>query len=375
MKKIIILFSLFCAFNAIAQDAFIIENVRLFNGETVQENMSVLVENGYISEVKKGNIKSDVTRIDGQNKTLIPALTNAHVHAWAPASLKEAASAGVLNVLDMHGMEMAQDMMRTYKDSTNYANYYVSGSAATAPEGHGTQFGFPVATLTKPEEAKQFVEDRVNAKADYIKIILEPWKVTLSIETVTALIKEAHLVDKKAVVHISRLEDAIAVLSNDADGLVHLWWDKQMDSKDLKTLSNDKTFFVTPTLLTTLRFFDSMTEGRENFMTKEQMLLEVKKLYDAGIPILAGTDPPNVGINYGTDLYEEFKLLSEAGIPNIDILKGATSFTAEAFGLEKTGKIIEGFKADMILVDGNPLEDINFIESINTIWKQGVTLN
>ena len=47
------------------------------------------------------------------------------------------------------------------------------------------------------------------------------------------------------------------------------------------------------------------------FLSEEELKSEVKRLFDAGIIILAGTDPPNVQINYGTDLYKELKLLSE----------------------------------------------------------------
>lgn len=371
MKALFTIITLLLTANLIAQDSFIIENVRLFDGETLQEQMSIKIENGLVSEVKKGNISSNLHRIDGTNKTLIPALTNAHVHAWMPNNLSEAAKSGVLNLMDMHGVEMAQGMMRRFKDSTNYANYYAAGSAATAPEGHGTQYGFPAPTLSKPEEAEQFIADRIKGNADYIKIIVEPWKPTLTSATVTALIKETHEANKIAVIHVSRLEDAIDVLSNDADGLVHIWRDKQISNSELKTLSESKTFFVIPTVLTTIKFHDMMGDNKENVLTKSELLAEVKKLYDAGVPILAGTDPPNVGINYGTDLYNELKLLAEAGIPNLDVIKGATSHTAKAFGLEKSGYLQNGFKADMILIDGNPFADIEAISNINSVWKRG----
>ena len=129
----------------------------------------------------------------------------------------------------MHGVEQMQDMMRSYQDSTNYASFFAAGAAATAPDGHGTQFGFPSPTLTQPEEAKKFITDRVNAGADFIKIIVEPWKNTLDHEIVKALIDEAHNQNKKVGVHISKVDDAYHVLNNDADGLVHIWWDKPME--------------------------------------------------------------------------------------------------------------------------------------------------
>ncbi len=360
------------AFIGNAQSSFIVKDVKVFDGESIIESTSVKVEDGVIVEISK-TIKSskETLIVDGKGKTLMPALSNAHVHAWSADALKEAAKAGVLNVMDMHGVETYQNAMRQLKDSTNYANYYVAGYAATAPEGHGTQFGFPSPTLTKPEEAKQFIADRVKANVDHIKIILEPWKATLDSETVAELIKEAHKAEKIAVVHISRLEDAVDVISNDADGLVHIWWDKELEASKLKELSESKSFFVIPTLLTTIKVFETMGAASEQFLNKDQLLSEVKKMYEARIPILAGTDPPNAGINYGTDLYKELELISESGIPTIEVLKAGTSNITTAFGLENTGFIKVGFSADLILVEGDPTINIKDINNPKTIWKNG----
>jgi imidazolonepropionase-like amidohydrolase len=355
-----------------AQDNFIIKNVKVFDGEKVIKKTSVKVEGNTIVDVsKKIKAKDGVRVLDGEGKTLIPALSNAHVHAWSPVSLKEAARAGVLNVMDMHGLETYQQFMLNVKDSTNYARFYRAGFAATAPGGHGTQFGFEVPTLKKPEEAKQFVADRKKAKVDYIKIIVEPSTATLSYETVSQLIKEAHNSGFKAVVHISRLKDAEKVIENNADGLVHIWWDKPITTEKLKALKQNQEFFIIPTLLTTIKAFEAMGDRSKAFMSKSEILAEIKKLHDFKVPILAGTDPPNLNINYSTDLYEELFLLKEAGLSNIEILKTATSNVAEAFNLKNTGYIKKGFLADMLLIDGDPAENIKHINRIEMVWKAG----
>lgn len=365
----LVILSLFTSL-ALAQDLTLIKNVTVFDGERVIENTSVFIEGDKIKAI--GNILGDVDGrlVDGTGKFLMPAMFNAHVHAWSPESLKEAADAGVLNVMDMHGVERFQAMMKQLNDSTQYANYYIAGAAATVPEGHGTQYGFPTPTLTTPEEAEKFVADRVAANVDYVKIIVEPWKKTLNSETVEALITEAHKVDKLAVVHVSRLDDALMVLNHGADALVHIWWDKELSAEDIKQLKL-KEFFVIPTTLTTLKAFKSMGEKSWEYLSKEALLNQIKLLHEAGIPIVAGTDPPNLGINYGTDLYEELQLLSEAGLSNLEVLKSATSNTAISFKLTKRGFVKPGYLADLILLDSSPIENINNIASINRIWKQG----
>lgn len=376
MKRILTIVLLLIGLKLIAQDEFIVKDVKVFDGQKVIDKTSVYVKDGKIVEISPEiNLKSEIKTINGFGKTLIPALSNAHVHAWSAMSLNQAAKAGVLNVMDMHGIESFQQNMRSLKDSTNYARYFVAGFAATVPYGHGTQFGFAVPTLVKPESAKKFVEERVKSNVDYIKIILEPSRKTLSIETVSAIVKEAHQANLIAVVHVSRLEDAIQVLEKNADALVHIWWDKPISSDKLKTLTECKNFFIVPTLLTTLKAFEFMGKNSKDFLSKEELLAEIKKLHDAHIPILAGTDPPNLNINYSTDLYEELFLFKEAGLSNIDILKTATSNIAKAFRLKNLGEIKPGYTADLLLIDGDPTENIKDINKVEMIWKAGKLLD
>lgn len=372
MNRIICTLVLLFCFQLKAQKAFIIKDVKLFDGEKIIEKTSVKVVDDKIVEVSQTtDVNEDFKIIEGSGKTLIPALSNAHVHAWSPQSLKEAAQAGVLNVMDMHGLETYQQFMLNVKDSTNYARFYRAGFAATAAEGHGTQFGFDLPTLEKPEDARQFIADRKAAKVDYIKIIVEPHQETLSHETVAEIIKEAHFANLKAVVHVSRLKDAEKVIKNNADGLVHIWWNQPISIEKLEYLKKDKEFFVIPTLLTTLKAFEAIGESSTDFMSKAELLGEIKKLYDADIQILAGTDPPNLNINYSTDLYEELFLLKEAGLTTIEVLKAGTINVAKAFNLENTGLLQKDYIADMILIKGDPTENLEDIKNIEMVWKAG----
>lgn len=371
MRKILFVTFLWITTIAFSQESFVINNVRLFNGETVQQNMSVLVENGRIAKISSVKIDND-SIIDGTGKTLLPAMTNSHVHVWSAFSLLQAAQAGVLNLLDMHAMEMVIPQLKALRSSTNYADYYCAGAAATVPKGHGTQYGFPTPTLTKPEEAKAFVTARIAAGAHYIKIIKEPWKSTLNDSTVAAIIKEAHKQDRKAVVHISKVKDGYQILKAKADGLVHIWDDKTLSNKELNDLKDEK-FFVVPTLLT-IQNIGKMYSKKSPEKLQEKMKMvknEVKRLYDIGVPILAGTDPPNAKINYGNDLFKELILLQEAGIPILEVLKSATSLPAIHFNLKEKGFIKEGYRADLVLVDGNPTENLNDLNNKKRVFKLG----
>jgi imidazolonepropionase-like amidohydrolase len=87
------------------------------------------------------------------------------------------------------------------------------------------------------------------------------------------------------------------------------------------------------------------------------MLRIVKLLYDNNIPIVSGTDA-----FAGFMLHRELELYAQAGIPNAAVLQIATIGSARVAGVDKTtGSIAEGKQANLVLIDGNPLENISDI--------------
>jgi imidazolonepropionase-like amidohydrolase len=99
-------------------------------------------------------------------------------------------------------------------------------------------------------------------------------------------------------------------------------------------------------------------------------------MYRAGVPILAGTDANAAAgvpaaIRHGVSLHHELELLVEAGLSPLDALRGATSRPAHYFGLADRGLIEPGRRADLVLIDGNPLQDITATRSIRRIWCGG----
>ncbi len=102
------------------------------------------------------------------------------------------------------------------------------------------------------------------------------------------------------------------------------------------------------------------------------MLMMAKKVHDTGIPMMAGTDTPIAFLTPGMSLHEELVVMSEAGIPNQEILKTATLNPARYFHLEnELGSIKEGQWAGRLILDANPLDNIRNTQRINTVIKQG----
>ncbi|WP_350284561.1 amidohydrolase family protein [uncultured Croceitalea sp.] len=98
----------------------------------------------------------------------------------------------------------------------------------------------------------------------------------------------------------------------------------------------------------------------------------VKKIHDAGIPIMAGTDTPIAFLTPGYSLHEELASLVKAGLSPLEALQTATINPARYFNMEdELGSIRENMWADLVILEANPLEDIHNTKKIETILKQG----
>ena len=98
----------------------------------------------------------------------------------------------------------------------------------------------------------------------------------------------------------------------------------------------------------------------------------VGALRRAGVPVLAGTDAPSPGLAHGLSLHRELELLVLSGLTPSEVLSSATSEPARAFGFHDRGRIAEGLRADLLLVNGDPTVDIRATRDIVGVWKLGV---
>lgn len=118
---------------------------------------------------------------------------------------------------------------------------------------------------------------------------------------------------------------------------------------------------------------EEMEGARQNVLNRRRIL---KALYDAGVPILLGSDAPQLYSVPGFSIAREMAAMSGAGIDNAGILKSGTANPGEFFAAKDTfGKIAEGYRADLILLDANPLDDIANISSIAGVMVRGVWLS
>ena len=102
----------------------------------------------------------------------------------------------------------------------------------------------------------------------------------------------------------------------------------------------------------------------------------VERLQAGNVPIMAGTDAPIGYLTPGASLHQELVLLVDAGLTPMQALRAATLTPAEFFGLEnEQGTIEAGMRADLVLLNANPLDDIRNTQTIQAVFKNGVHLD
>lgn len=405
LKLLVLLTGLGCSLGALAA-ATLVKDVRVFDGERMHAKRSVLFDGATIVNADfKGAAPAGSIVVEGAGRTLMPGLIDAHVHAYRHLELP--LLFGVTTQVDMFtGVQVMQDVGKKMRDGTNsaQADLFSAGTLATAPGGHGTEYGMTIPTLTTPEEAQGWVDARIAEGSHFIKIVMEEGGSyrnfkTLDIATVTALIKASHLRGKLAVVHISNLKDARLALEAGADGLVHLFMGKDIAAADIAALvklAKSRKAFVVPTFsvlesIAGLKGSDVLGDASLTALLDKEQAAPLDTTYGkqpdpsglaapkaltaalskAGVTVLAGTDAGNAGTQHGISLHHELASLVQAGMSPLQALAAATSAPARAFKLGQRGRIANGYKADLVLVDGDPSRDIAATRRIVTVWKDG----
>ena len=364
----------------------VIRGVHLFDGDADRGVVDVAVRGGRIARIGSvGGGCEGATTIDGTGKHLIPGLVNAHVHLWNESDLRVALQAGVFAVFDLHSSEGPDASFRRLRDSSSYASYYSAGYAATVPGGHPTQL-FPIETINDSVTPERFVEHRVAKGADLVKIVssnptpesLGATNRTLSFAQIEAITRAAKARNRKVVVHVARIDETVRIARMGVDGFAHLWsYGDSASDEQLRVLKNAGVFVI-PTVLLQQRGWQTIERepNKEHsfrgFLSPMPLVLhEIRRVHDAGIPIVAGTDPPNYGVNYGDDLIEELAIYARAGLSNVDVLRTATGTPARLLPLDGIGRIVEGSRANLILLNADPLTSIAALRDVAGIWKNG----
>jgi imidazolonepropionase-like amidohydrolase len=394
-----------------------ITGARVFDGEKTLGVQTVVLDGRKIRQVG-GEVPEGADVVDGRGATLLPGLIDAHVHS-APGSQALALRFGVTTELEMQGMNTRENRAHITEDDS-MADIRSSGFAITPPGGHPSELmpeGFrpggdlpPVMPLmpfsTTPDQAAAFVPQLLARGSDYIKFMIDDGSVEghpglpmLDQATLDAGVAEAKKYGALTVAHTLTLDATRMAAEAGIDGVVHVFMDRP-HTTEIVDLIAEAGMFVVPCVCLdasmmgitgsdladdprVARRLDAKWEEtlRSSYHRYPQGKLEdvletVAALAAAGVDILAGTDASMAetffgGLAHGASLHQELRYLVAAGLTPAQALRTATATTARRFGLSDRGRVAEGLRADLLLVDGDPTTNIGETLDTRAIWRRG----
>ncbi len=349
-----------------------VTNVRVFDGRQLLSAATVVIEADRI-----GFDGTADHAVDGEGGVLLPGLIDAHVHLHDRHTLELLASFGVTTAFDMAcAPPELVDSLRAVPGLTDIRS---AGTPAVAPGSVHSRI--PVTgqrgLIAGPDQAARFVADRIAEGSDYIKIIVGNPGPSHDQATLDALTAAARQHSKLTVAHASSYEAVEMAQRARVNVLTHVPLDKALDETAAAAAVADGRILI-PTLammegVVAQSSPQSSPPGADYAAARQSVTV----MYRAGVPILAGTDANAAAgvpaaISHGVSLHHELELLVDAGLSAVDALRAATSRPAHYFGLADRGVIEPGRRADLVLIDGNPLQDITATRSIRRIWCGGV---
>ena len=365
-------------------------------GAPALPNATVVVEKGRIVAAGPSagtTVPASARRIDVAGKTIIPGLWDSHAHLhqieWIPTYI----AAGVTSVRDMGSEWPLLVAMRSAIRSGKVtgSNLFFAGLI----DGPGLQ-GFGEFSASTPEEGRAIVRRYHQLGFEMIKIYM-----ALAPEVMAAICSEAHKLDMRCTGHVPTSMDLHEAIDAGMDQLAHfpVRGDLATDEgkKQIAHFLAKKTIFdptaswgeiggksaaepmenIQPVLQHLPRpllqdhvasLGQSPSDTATSHARLARMLANIKAAHDAGVPIIAGTDE---GIP-AYSVYRELELYVKAGFSPMEALRAATAVAAQAMRVDKDlGTIETGKRADLLVLDANPLDNISNIRTVRFVMKDG----
>jgi imidazolonepropionase-like amidohydrolase len=313
-------------------------------------------------------IPTGIARIDLPTTTLLPGLIDAHVHLTlgAPAAVNARAtlSAGFTTVQDLGSAPYANIMLRDAIRAGTVEGPRVVASGPWLGITGGT-CDFNGIGVRGAEAFRKRVRDDVEHGADLIKVCVSGWladavqdpaKYEITNDELQAAIDEAHGRGKRVAVHALSEAGIGAAVRLGADLVVHAGF----PSPATVAVMKERHLPQLPTL-----FSLSTAPAQQLAALRSHMRTAVS----GGLPIAFGTD---AGVIPHGDNAREFEQLSSIGLDAPAALRAATVFAARAVGMEgDVGVLAAGRLADVVGVEGNPLEDLRVLQRMSFVMKAG----
>lgn len=352
---------------------------------TLLTDHAVLVKRGRIEAIVPAGAIGDRACLRFPGCTVMPGVINCHTHRiYTPEERRERHLIhGVTSIGDPGApIDALPRLLGGSAGST--ATAACSGPMLCPPGGypltvHSPEHGLVV---TSPEHGRERVRQLADLGATMVKFSMEPgpypvpWPM-FDARTVAAICDEAHKRSLVARCHLEDLRGLETALAAGVHTVEHVPHRLRRDGKPVPVLEPDgvpirpyrdqlermvrEGVIMTPTLDVLSR---SLWHGPELYEP-------VRHFAHAGGRVAVGNDHPYRRTDAGMPI-REMTLLGRAGLDASDILTGATATSARACGFRDRGTLTPGSAADMIVVEGNPLEDVSTLTAPRLVIKDGV---
>jgi imidazolonepropionase-like amidohydrolase len=360
---------------AIPPDALVLVNGTLIDGtgsDPIQDAVLIIqgdriLEIGSREEVK---IPGGTNVIDLEGATILPGFINAHVHfAFDEEKLKAWAYGGVTTVRD-EGIVSSKtlDNLMKWRDEVSqnpaYARLISAGYMMSVQGGYGEL------SVTSPDDARQQVFKELDAGVDLIKISMEDGYAgrsglpKLTDEEIAAIIAAAH--ERGALVsgHITQAEYLKILVEAGVDDIAHVPYDVVSDDVWQKMVAKD--IYMTPTF----------TVYRNYHAPIATCVFNLRNFVKHGGQVALGNDYGGGPSEFelGIPMYE-IEQMSAAGMTPMQIIIASTKNAAIVSGIEdRLGTLEAGRIADVLVIDGSPLDDLENLTNIRMVIYNGTII-
>lgn len=398
----------------------LIRNARIFEGNGAPAySGDVLIRGETIEEVARQIRRPRGAQvIDAQGMTIMPGLHDLHTHLRAPAYYapedmgKAWASHLVHGVTTVNDYSLSGEMIEAVRELTRqpggiWAPHLNLAVRTGVQGGHGTVYGwgaFFTMTAETPREAKLVADRALAYRPNVVKVFADGWRYgrdpdlnSINLETLSTLTKEVQLRGVPVVTHTVTLQGAKNAATAGVNALVHGTGDALVDDELVALMKAHETGYVStmvayepqedrvlsaeelatlspPELRQEQAHVDAGPRQVAEYDAKRWEILKqnLQRFYDEDVLIGIGTDAGIGGIYHGSSVIREMEWMVKLGITPTRALVAATQSSSRIMGKGGThGTIMPGSRADLLLIDGKPDENIGDIRNISRVWLAG----